>query len=74
MYYKAEYTGITCDNCGKVYMDEHTGFAVYVDESAAHDAADNDEWYSWENKHYCPDCHTWDDEDNLIINELNKDK
>ena len=72
MYNKVECICITCDNCKETFMDDHTGFSIYVDENGAHDAADNDGWYSEDGKHYCPDCHTIDDEDNLIINESRK--
>lgn len=63
MYNKVECICITCDNCGEGFMDDHTGYSIYVDEGGAHDAADSREWYSEDGKHYCPDCHTIDDED-----------
>jgi len=68
MYNKVDCVCITCDNCGETFVDEHSGFSIYVDENSAHEAADDYEWYSEDGKHYCPDCFKIDDEDNLTIN------
>jgi hypothetical protein len=70
MYNKVECICLSCDNCGETFMDNHTGFSIYVDENGAHEAADNDGWYSEDGKHYCPECHTIDDDDNLILKKL----
>ena len=66
MYNKVECICLTCDNCGETYMDDHSGFSIYVDENGAHEAAEDDGWHLEGDKHYCPECHTIDDEDNLI--------
>lgn len=70
MYNKEESICITCDNCGETFLDDHTGFALYADEINANEAADNAGWYSEDSKHYCPDCHTIDDDDNLVLKNL----
>lgn len=66
MYNKEQSISISCDNCGDVYIDEHTGFSLYPDEIGAQEAADNDGWHSSEGEHYCPLCHTINDNDELI--------
>jgi len=67
MYNKVECTCITCDNCGETYLDEQTGFSIYNDENDANQAADSDGWHSEDSKHYCPECHTINDNDELVI-------
>lgn len=68
MYNKVECITLSCDNCEEIYQDEHgTGYSIWVAESDAFDAAENDGWYSHGGKHYCPNCHEFDDNDNLII-------
>lgn len=67
MYNKIECVTLSCDNCQEDYQDEHTGFSIYVDENGAHEAADNDGWYSEDKKNYCPECHTINYEDKLVI-------
>jgi ribosomal protein S27AE len=67
-YEKIQCTSITCDNCGEGYLDEQTGFSLFVSESDADEAADNDNWYTGhlkgehEDKHYCPKCYEMDEE------------
>ena len=70
MYDKVECVTLSCDNCGEIYKDEDgSGFSIWVAESDAKDAAESDGWYMLDDdeKHYCPNCHDIDDEDNLII-------
>ena len=72
MYHKFECFTISCDNCKEDYRDEHTGFSIYVDENGLHDSADKNGWHSEENIHYCPKCHTINDNDELIIDKKRK--
>lgn len=67
MYNKVECVRLTCDNCGAEYQDDDTGFTIFLTENDAREWAENDGW-SLRNKHYCPDCFTIDDNDELIIN------
>jgi rubredoxin len=70
MYNKVECITLSCDNCGEIYIDENgTGFSIWGTESDAHEHADNDGWHL-DDKHYCPTCHTIDDDDNLVINPV----
>ena len=68
MYNKVECICITCDNCGETFIDYRSGFSIFNDGNSAHEAADDYGWYSENGKHYCPDCHIIDDNDNLVIN------
>ena len=70
MYNRVECICITCNNCGETFTDDHSGFSIYVDENGAHEAADNSGWYSLSGKHYCPNCHSIDDNDILHIKKL----
>ena len=59
---------VICDNCGKdVCKDQE--FAGWNDKDYAVDIARDGDWYIGErtDRHYCADCHTYDDDDNLII-------
>jgi len=67
MYNKVECIVITCDNCKETYTEEHSGFSFFADEDNANDNAQDDQWYSDEGKHYCPECHTINDHDELVI-------
>lgn len=67
MIQKVECFTLECDNCKEIFQDEHSGFSIFVDESSAWEYADNDGWYEDKGKHYCPSCHDFDDDDNLII-------
>lgn len=61
--------GIQCDVCGKTYMNEHTGFSLWVDENTAKEEAQDDYWLIEKGKCYCPDCFDIDPDDNVTIKE-----
>lgn len=71
MYNKIECVSLSCNNCGESFIEGHNGYSIFVDEQSAHEYADSEGWSSRDDKHYCPSCHTIDEDDNLIIN-LNK--
>jgi len=62
---------IVCDNCKKDLCSGHEysawGHAGYVEEMA-----DEDNWHKEDDKHYCPDCYSWDDDDNLVLKMIEK--
>lgn len=68
--------GCKCDNCGKQWEDEDMGFVAFTDDSGIKSYLDEDgEWHTEDDKHYCPECWSYDDEDNLVIKQLTtKDK
>ncbi len=63
---------IQCDNCKDTYQDEDSGYGFWLDSCDAWESANNDGWTSdfeeKNKKHYCPRCHHYNDEDELIIN------
>lgn len=69
MYNKIECVTLYCDNCNEQYMNDHSGFSIFVSEADANDEADNDGWHLHgdDDKHYCPECFTIDENDNLVI-------
>lgn len=72
MIEKVECIVITCDICEDVYENVN-GFSVFPDENYV-DPAD-DGWYTHKGEgcvHYCPSCHEYDDEDNLIVKSADK--
>lgn len=62
---------ILCDACGKDVCDG-TEYSAWNDVRYVEDAAMEDNWHVEDGKHYCPDCHEYDDEDNFIIKKGNK--
>ena len=66
-----DYYTVQCDNCGKLYADEQNGFSAWNDADWAMEYASEDNWTEEDDKHYCPDCYDYDDEDNFIIKNAN---
>jgi len=69
---KVEMFTVVCDNCKKS-ADENTDYSCWNCENGAQDVAMEAGYLKEEDKHYCPDCFEYDDDDNLIIkvNPLN---
>ena len=70
---------VTCDNCGETYMNDHSGFSLFVDENQLYENIDNDSWFTHgegehKDKHYCEKCYKCDeaDEDKIILDESRK--
>lgn len=57
---------VVCDNCGKD-VNEGEEYSCWNDKSFAQDIAMEADWLKEEDKHYCPKCFTYDDNDNLVI-------
>jgi|ERR1035437_1146929 hypothetical protein len=56
--------GVKCNRCGKIHDDSEHAF--YSDEDNAVESAIDDEWGGLYGKHYCPDCHSRnEDEDDI---------
>ncbi len=60
---------IVCDNCKKISTDQFD-ICGWNDKDYALECAKDDNWIECEDKHYCPDCYHFDDEDNVVINEI----
>lgn len=61
--------GVQCDVCGKVYMNKHSGFTLFVDANSAKEDAQDYYWLIENGKCYCPDCFEVGDDDDVIIKE-----
>lgn len=59
---------IICDNCGRD-VNEGQEYSCWNDKGYAEDIAMEADWIKEDDKHFCPDCYTYDDDDNLIIKE-----
>jgi hypothetical protein len=69
--------GCHCDNCGEDWINEEKCISVFVDQNGILNEVRNDEtWHTdgpfGNEKHYCPDCFTVNDNDELIINASRK--
>lgn len=68
-----EFFVCSCDNCGQAFGNYDYDYLVMPDKiSMENELGDSDEWFTERgnpNKHYCPECFTIDEEDNLIINK-----
>lgn len=54
---------VICDRCGADHGDGGE-YAGWGDADYALECAEGDDWYeSDDNKHFCPDCYFWDDND-----------
>jgi hypothetical protein len=63
---------IICDNCGKDLCDG-TEYSCWNDEDYVKDSARESDWHITEDdKHYCDDCYSWGDEDELILKPIIK--
>ena len=58
---------VICDNCGKD-NNEDTDYSCWNDESIAEEIAMESNYLKDDDKHYCPDCYSYDDNDELILN------
>lgn len=57
---------VVCDNCKKDMGDE-SEFSAWNNEIAAQDVAMEADWINDKGKDYCPDCISYDDNDELQI-------
>lgn len=60
---------IVCDNCGKD-VNKDAEYSAWNDKNYAEEVAMESDWIKENDKHYCPDCFTYDDEDSLLIKPI----
>ena len=60
---------LRCDNCDKTYIESRNNYCIWLDASTAIEDAMNEDWIEHGGKHYCPNCYTIDDNDNITIKE-----
>ena len=65
---KVEMFTVICDNCGKD-VNKDAEYSAWNDETFAEDIAMEADWIKEKDKHYCPKCYEYDDEDELSIKE-----
>jgi len=73
MLQKVEMYTVVCDNCQKDIGTEDE-YSCWNDDSYAETNAMESDWQKEEKKHYCPECYSYDDNDNLVLNSSLKDK
>jgi hypothetical protein len=59
---------VVCDNCG-VDVNEGQQYSCWNDKGFAEDMAMEADWIKEDDKHYCLNCFSYDDDDNLVIGE-----
>lgn len=60
---------VVCNNCGKD-VNEGADFCAWNDKGFAQDVAAEAGWIKDGDEHYCPDCVSYDDDDNMVIADL----
>ena len=73
MLQKVEMYTVVCDNCGED-VGSSQDYSCWNDEGYARTNAMESDWVKEDDKDYCPDCASFDDEDNLVLNPERKDK
>lgn len=63
-----KYYNIRCDCCGEILDDSE----YYSTKEELDEVMFGLDWIEHKGKHYCPNCYSYDDKDNLIINEENR--
>lgn len=59
MMIKEFFYAIECDNCKEIAGNHEQDNAWLPDEDGAKDNAMESEWQTDGDKHYCPDCHSF---------------
>lgn len=63
---------IVCNICGRD-ANEGDEFAAWTEIDPTYDNAENSGWYMEkhdEDIHYCMNCHSFDEDDNLVVNSI----
>ena len=60
---KEYFYNVKCDRCGNLANEE----LWRNDVAFAKEDADESGFIEVDGKHYCPDCYTIDDEDNIVV-------
>lgn len=61
-----KFYAVECDVCGK-QSENYDGICFWADKETSEEQAMDNELHEEGNKHYCPNCHSFDDNDELII-------
>lgn len=71
MIVEVEMYTVECDNC-KTVSGADSEFSCWGDKAIALEDAIENNWIEHEGKHYCPNCYTIDDDDNITIKKVNE--
>ena len=69
MIIERTFFSVKCDGCGRELEDDAEEYAWVDDAKAVEDVAKDGDWLSIRGKHYCPDCHRYDDNDSLVLGD-----
>ena len=64
---------VVCDSCGKD-VNEDAEYSCWNDKGYAEDIAMDSDWVTDGDKHYCPDCYHYNEDDDLIIKSNERSK
>lgn len=68
MIQKVEMFTVVCDNCQKD-AGANADYSCWNDDDYAQDVALESGWIKEDDKHYCPDCYSYDDNDELVLTQ-----
>lgn len=68
MIKKVEMFTVVCDNCG-TDVNKGQEYSCWNDETYAEEIAMESDWHRDNDKHYCTHCFSFDENDNIIIDE-----
>lgn len=57
---------LTCDICGKD-INEDSDYSCWNDAEPSLEKARDEGWHVGDDVYYCTDCHSFDDDDNMIV-------
>jgi len=60
---------VVCDNCG-LDSCKNDEYSCWGDKEQAKEHAMNSDWLEHDEKHYCTNCFSYDDDDNLVLKPL----
>ena len=69
MIIEETFYAVECDVC-KAQAENYDGYAFWADVNTTEENAIGSEWHKEGDYHYCPDCHSFNDEDELVIKQL----
>lgn len=69
MIIERTFYSLKCNGCGRELEDDAEEYAWTDDQKATEDVAVGGEWMCIRGKHFCPDCHHRDDNDNLVLGD-----
>lgn len=64
---------INCDNCGS-NLNEGSEYSCWVDENSTEEIRQDEGWEKVGNKHYCTECFEYDEDYNIEILQVLKNK